>query len=414
MRRSLFLALALLAVAVGCKSKPLAPKPVAPFEDGIFGAHVHAYADLPATVVRSDGTLPFTAPIGGVAPVAGSDLTTKTYVLSVASGAAATKKVLVSAADTTEDYLDSTITVAAPLVKTIGSPAGNETLGLTVTFGTGANTICQGNDTRLTDGRAPTGAAGGVLTGTYPNPTFANDRLRKDVFTTKGDILVTWASSDVRRLAVGTDDYILTADSTTSPGVAWKPKSTIYAHSTLGHSDGSAEGPAKGALVAGSATTWSKLPAGTNTYVLTADSAESLGVKWAAPAVSSLPYTPLTPFYRPNPAASQTALIVAYGPIGSSATSYFVPVHAGVLKAISWQFSGTHSAGTITLRPRKNGTADNTLTTTSGASDTSGYVTGTGVSFAAGDTLGIEMDTSGTWNGTTGSLTVTLWVSLTP
>lgn len=37
-------------------------------------------------LVQSNGSVPFTAPIGGVAPVAGSDLTTKDYVDSVATG----------------------------------------------------------------------------------------------------------------------------------------------------------------------------------------------------------------------------------------------------------------------------------------------------------------------------------------
>lgn len=42
---------------------------------------------------------------------------------------------------------------------------------LAVSYGTTSGTAAQGNDSRLSDSRAPSGTAGGALNGTYPNPS---------------------------------------------------------------------------------------------------------------------------------------------------------------------------------------------------------------------------------------------------
>lgn len=62
--------------------------------------------------------------------------------------------------------------VAATLKPTGSAVAGDEALRA---LGTSSSTACAGDDSRLSDSRAPTGAAGGVLSGTYPNPGFAAD-----------------------------------------------------------------------------------------------------------------------------------------------------------------------------------------------------------------------------------------------
>lgn len=51
----------------------------------------------------------------------------------------------------------------------------------------------------------------------------ANAAVPKATLTTKGDLLVAQSSATLNRLAVGTNDYVLTADSAQTLGVKWSP-----------------------------------------------------------------------------------------------------------------------------------------------------------------------------------------------
>lgn len=96
------------------------------------------------------------------------------------------------------------------------------------------------------------------------------------VLTTKGDIH-TFDTDDVR-LPVGTDTHVLTADSSQAKGIKWAV------------APGGDPLTTKGDLL-GFDTDAARIPIGSDDQVLTADSAQALGLKWATPGASSSPLT---------------------------------------------------------------------------------------------------------------------------
>ena len=97
------------------------------------------------------------------------------------------------------------------------------------------------------------------------------------IFDAKGDIPIGTADNTSAKLSVGTNGQVLTADSTQPTGVKWATAgSGSVATDTIFD--------AKGDLAVGTGSdAASKLSVGANNTVLMADSSQSTGAKWAAP-----------------------------------------------------------------------------------------------------------------------------------
>lgn len=107
-----------------------------------------------------------------------------------------------------------------------------------------------------------------------------SNAIQNAIVDAKGDLIAASGADTPARLAVGTNEHRLVADSAETTGLKYVADTTNYAIA------------AKGDLLVGTAAdTLQALTVGTNGYTLVADSATSTGLKWAAPASSQKNWT---------------------------------------------------------------------------------------------------------------------------
>lgn len=121
-------------------------------------------------------------------------------------------------------------------------------------------------------------------------------------------------------------------------------------------------------------------------------------------------------FMQDNVAASQTDVQLPIAEVASAAGNAIdgcIAAFAGEIVAISWKLTAAGSAGTLSIGPTLGGTEKTALTqsVTTAAAGRAVVPRGS-ITFNAGDEIGAEITTDGSWNGTSSDLAVRVGVLL--
>lgn len=147
------------------------------------------------------------------------------------------------------------------------------------------------------------------------------------IFDSKGDLIGATAADTPARLPAGVDGQVLIVDGAQATGLKWGAPAA-------GSGVPNAIVDAKGDLIGASAPdTPARVPVGSNGQVLVADSAQALGVKWAA-----------APSGIPDPTGHEGEWLKVSGGAAVWAPAYYVP-QAGVTPAATVIYESRKLAG---------------------------------------------------------------------
>ena len=121
-------------------------------------------------------------------------------------------------------------------------------------------------------------------------------------------------------------------------------------------------------------------------------------------------------FMQDAVAASQTDVQLPISEVtagaGNAIAGYVMPF-PGEIVAQTYLLSAAGTTGTFTIGPTVGGTEKTALTQTVGTTANGRKTVPRGtIPFAAGDEIGAEITTGGTWDGTSADLVVCVWVLL--
>ena len=149
----------------------------------------------------------------------------QTITLSGDATGSGTTAITVTVIDDSHSHTGATISDLDAADITTGTlPVARGGTGVTTSTGTG-NVVLSASPTLTGTPVAPTAAVGTnttqVATTAFVNAEIANDAVLDSTFTTKGDIIAASGANTPVRVGVGTNGFVLTADSTAAAGVKW-------------------------------------------------------------------------------------------------------------------------------------------------------------------------------------------------